>query len=63
MDKKKRYVQIDRPEHNGYFCPIREIAVAVESELIDSEVVEKLILTVIEMTDEEVKELPEFTGW
>lgn len=63
MDKKKRYIKIDRPEHNGYITPIKNIAVAVESELIDSEMGDKLLLTVVELTDEEVKKLQEFTGW
>lgn len=63
-----KFIKIERPDLNEFYIERPEnLLGAIEGELlepleyIDND--EKILLTVIEMTEEEYKTLPEFTGW
>lgn len=62
-----KYVKISRSDVSGsYTQQINEIEQAVNGEfddIRDMEVGTKVILEVVEMTEEEYNNLPEFMGW
>lgn len=62
-----KYVQINRSDvSDSYTQPINEIEQAINGEfddIRDMEVGTRVILEVVEMTEEEYNNLPEFMGW
>lgn len=58
----EKYVKINLVGGNGYVQPLSEIHQAVDAEFHDADTGTRLILTLIDMTEEEYEKLPEFMG-
>ena len=64
MTDKKRYIKISLACGSSYYQPEELLYQAIDAELIDIEQNSKISLTfeLVEMTDKEYKQLPEFIG-
>ena len=64
MTDKKRYIKISLAGGSSYYQPEELLYQAIDAELIDIEQNSKITLTfeLVEMTDKEYKQLPEFIG-
>ena len=62
-----KYIRVTRSDTSGsYIQPVKEIAEMIKGEFNGIEYYDvgtSLTLTVVEMTEEEYKNLNEFTGW
>ena len=62
-----KYIKIERPDYGSYIQPVSQLLSAIDANIVDAidytEVGEQLILTVVEMPEEEYAKLDEFTGW
>lgn len=65
MSQKLKCVTIVRPDlgRSGYTAPMDAARDLIVDELDGTEVGDTLVLTVCEMTEDELNALPEFTGW
>jgi hypothetical protein len=66
--KFKKYIRVTRNNIDGsYIERVDNLIGLIEGEIIstidDNNVGDSLILTVVEMTEEEYNSLPEFEGW
>jgi hypothetical protein len=58
-----KYIKIIRNGHGGYIQPLHEMANAIDGEFDGSEIGDTITLKLVEMSEEEYENLPEFTGW
>lgn len=58
-----RYFKITRPFHGSYVQPAKELLSALSGELEPGSDENSVIVSAVEMTEEEYKKLPEFNGW
>ena len=63
MSEKRKHLKI-YPDENSDWCIIGFNPICLwDGNISEMEVGDKMIVEVVEMTDEEVKALPEFMGW
>jgi hypothetical protein len=64
MDGKVPCVKVTRPDTHGEdWCLYRMAGFSVADEFDGAEVGERITLELCEMTEEEIKALPDFQGW
>ena len=61
-DKKKRYVQVTF-NGSGYTAPLEFAVTELKTMFEEGEVGDTLEFKVVEMTEKELNDLPEFQGW
>lgn len=59
---KPKYVRISLHGGSGYVQPVDKLAAAWDGELDDADVGDKWTVEVVDITDEEYKQLPDFAG-
>jgi hypothetical protein len=60
---KVKCFKVMRPDCGNKWCVYRTGQGVDDAEFTDSEVGDKIIIEVIEMTESELETLPEFQGW
>lgn len=60
-----RYVKVQAPDFSGgsFVVPLEEVGTAVTDNFVGGDLGSTLVLTLVEMTEEEYNNLPEFTGF
>lgn len=61
--EKKKYVQVSLDGMIGYTQPLSAVSTAIEADFDCAELGTKLTLELVEMTEEQFENLPEFDGW
>ena len=61
---KKQYIKVMIDSYSSYYVAEKnELCYALDGELDGISTGDKIILEVVEMTEEEFQNLPEFEGW
>jgi hypothetical protein len=64
MPKKKLFINVTRPDtHPGMTCTYHYDTFSIDNEMDGAEVGDSITLTLVEMTEEEYKDLGDFDGW
>ncbi len=59
-----KYIRVTRSDVDGSFTiPLDNFCDVIDAELEGTEIGESMILTIVEMPEEEYVKLPEFMGW
>jgi hypothetical protein len=62
--RNMKYLKIKRFNARGsYIQPMGAIQDIIDSEFSDSEIGDRIILELVEMTEDEYNKIPEFMGW
>lgn len=62
-DKKVKMFKVTRAEYPGNSCTYGDLATVQDAEFGGAEIGEKITIELIEMTEDQRDNLPEFEGW
>jgi hypothetical protein len=62
-DTRVRAYRVTRADYPGTSCTYRDAQTAIDAEFDGAEVGDKVTIEMIEMTEDEFDNLPEFEGW
>ena len=62
-DKMVHGYKVTRSDYPGNSCSYRDGATAIYAELDGAEVGDKITIELIQMTEDQWEDLPEFEGW
>jgi hypothetical protein len=62
-DKKVKAYKVTRADYPGASCTYSDGETLIDCEFNGAEIGDSIIVTLLEMTEEQLEMLPEFTGW
>lgn len=62
-DRRVRGYKVTRPEYGATNCSYRDWDTLRDAELDGADVGDKIVIELIEMTEDQWENLPEFEGW
>lgn len=62
-DQKIKVYRVTRPDYPGTSCTYRDWTTVFDAEIADADAGSKIGIEVLEMTEHQFENLPEFEGW